>query len=221
MQLPLMHATATDANAASRETHPPPALATATDASAIDHERQPPRYTPSLPGIASRAIHTEPVAGASPRKPATNVVQRTPATSVTVKPQAAVRQTARLPLRVAREPRDPRETCCDGVPIAAWTERGSAPASSASEPALIDRAAEQYGVISPVTHVTRDVGAPATASTPPTVSAGAGADTRATAAAGSAANTGADASELAEQAWQLILDKLAIEQERRGYTSWA
>ncbi|MBC8724328.1 hypothetical protein F6X37_22870 [Paraburkholderia sp. 31.1] len=219
MQLPLTHATATGANATGREAQLLLTHFEATDASAIDHDRQPPRHTPSLPAIASRAIHTKPVDGASPRKPAMNVVQRTPATSVTVKPQAAVCQTARLPLRVAREPRDPRETCSDGVPVAAWTERGIAPASPASDPALIDRAAEQYGVISPVTHVTRDAGAPATASTPPTASVSA--DTPATAAAGSAANPGADASEIAEQAWQLILDKLAIEQERRGYTSWA
>ncbi|SIT43324.1 hypothetical protein BN2475_420053 [Paraburkholderia ribeironis] len=149
-----------------------------------------------------------------------NALQRTPATSLTVKPQASVRQTARLPLRLAGEPRDPRATCRDGVPVAAWTERGIAPSSPASEPAFIDRAAEQYGVISPLTHISRDAGAPATASTPPPPTS-ATADTRATAAAGSAANPAADASELAEQAWQLILDKLAIEQERRGYTSWA
>ncbi|EDZ98301.1 hypothetical protein BH160DRAFT_6400 [Burkholderia sp. H160] len=214
------HATATGTNATVRETPPPLTHAEATDASAIDHERQPPRPAASSPDIASRAIQPKPVDGASPRETAMNRAQRTPATSLSVKPQAAVRQTARLPLRLARQPRDPRETCSDGVPVAAWAEHGIPPASPASEPAVIDRAAEQYGVISPVTHVTRDAGAPVTASTPPPT-ASATADTRSTAPAGSAANAGADASELAEQAWQLILDKLAIEQERRGYTSWA
>jgi len=29
-----------------------------------------------------------------------------------------------------------------------------------------------------------------------------------------------DAAELAEQAWQIIMDKLAIERERRGFASW-
>ncbi|MCC8400473.1 hypothetical protein LJ655_00960 [Paraburkholderia sp. MMS20-SJTN17] len=219
LQLPLTHAKAKAANASGRETQPPLTHAEATDASSIDHGRQPPRHAASSPGIASHAIPTQ-IDNVSPHRSAMNAVQRTRATSIAVKPQASVRQTASLPLRHASEPRDPREAYRDGAPGTAWTERGIAPALPTNEPPFVDRAAEQYGVVSPGTQVTRDAGATATASTSsPTTSATAG--KRATPEAGSAANTGVDASELAEQAWQLILDKLAIEQERRGYSSWA
>lgn len=86
---------------------------------------------------------------------------------------------------------------------------------------FVDRTAEQYGLVSPMTSgtpITRDPGAPPTASTPPPAVSPVG-STPAAATAGP--NTAIDAGELAERAWQLMLDRLAIEQERRGNTSWA
>jgi hypothetical protein len=72
-----------------------------------------------------------------------------------------------------------------------------------TEPGVFaDRTAAQYGVLSP----------PATNNT--TKAAEPAAHTTATPNA-----SAPDPEELAEQAWRLILDKLAIEQERRGYAS--
>ncbi|ALL70944.1 hypothetical protein K788_0006957 (plasmid) [Paraburkholderia caribensis MBA4] len=215
-ELPLARAMAIAALAAGGDTQAPFAHDAAPPASAIDRARQP------LEHAATHATPPIPVDGASPREPApANTVYRSPVTSAVVKPQPLVFRTAELPLRLARAPREPHALRSVGAPATAWTGRVIAPASQASEPMFVDRTAEQYGLVSPMTSgtpITRDPGAPPTASTPPPAVSPVG-STPAAATAGP--NTAIDAGELAERAWQLMLDRLAIEQERRGNTSWA
>lgn len=217
---PLASAAATAGTAIDRDTRAPPTHGEAMPASPLDHKRLPLEHAATSPSPASRAIQTLPMDGASPRQPAaTHTAQRAPVTSATVKPQAVVLRKNELPLRLAREPRDLRASP-SRVPAAAWSDRGVAPGSAASAPAYIDRTAEQYGVISPIAHIMRDAGTSAPPSMPPPTASPI-ANTPAAAAASPVASASNDAGELAERAWQLILDKLAIEQERRGYTSWA
>jgi len=82
-----------------------------------------------------------------------------------------------------------------------------------SESTAIDRLADQYGVV-PI-----DLQA-----APPSGGAHAGAapaNTKASSAQNADPNAKpADAAQLAEEAWQIIMDKLAIERERRGFASW-
>jgi hypothetical protein len=77
---------------------------------------------------------------------------------------------------------------------------------SAGPSLWVDRLADQYGVVPIDTQKTaaRPAGAP-----PPAQSTSA-----------PPAQTPADAMELAEKAWQIIQDKLAVERERRGYAPW-
>jgi hypothetical protein len=89
---------------------------------------------------------------------------------------------------------------------------GTSGQSSVSHAATIDRLADQYGVV-PVD--TQQAGPSPGGTHRPAQNASAIAKT----ATSGAGNT-IDASELAEQAWQIIQDKLAVERERRGFASW-
>jgi hypothetical protein len=79
---------------------------------------------------------------------------------------------------------------------AAAIPTGSGPSTP---PVAVDRLAEQYGVI-PI-DAQKTAAGPAGAMAP-------------------AAQKTDDPHELAEKVWQVIQDKLAVERERRGYTSW-
>jgi hypothetical protein len=156
-------------------------------------------------------------------EPAPPSLSRAPVPSFAVKAQLAPQAASRFPLLVQRDARTSRG---DGASAASWIDRATAHANAAGETVSIDRIAEQYGVVSPASPIMRDVAPGAWLATPPAAapvtSVSAVTTTSTLAPAAPAANAAAtDPDELAERAWRLILDRLAIEQERRGYTTWA
>jgi hypothetical protein len=89
---------------------------------------------------------------------------------------------------------------------------GTSGQDSVSHAGTIDRLADQYGVVP----VDRQHAGP-----PPGGTHGAAQNASAIAkTATSAVGSAIDPGELAEQAWQIIQDKLAMERERRGFASW-
>jgi hypothetical protein len=97
-------------------------------------------------------------------------------------------------------------------------EAGGAPAPApAPAPATgaepVDRLADEYGVV-PLALQAEPAGAvPATEPEPSPP------NTTPAAHAGSPQKT-RDAAELADEAWRIIMDRLAVERERRGFASW-
>jgi hypothetical protein len=90
------------------------------------------------------------------------------------------------------------------------TAPATAPATGA-EP--VDRLADEYGVV-PLALQAEPAGAvPATEPEPSPP------NTTPAAHAGSPQKT-RDAAELADEAWRIIMDRLAVERERRGFASW-
>lgn len=171
----------------------------------------------STPSITAALL----VASTPPGEPATPALSPVQAPNFAVKARIPAQAALRFPLLVQR---DARAAHLDAASAALWTDRASAPASGNDEVVGVERIAEQYGLVSPG-HMMRAAAAlpmtqpsASTASTATATSA-----TTTPAAPPTAVNSGAaaDPNELAEQAWRLILDRLAIEQERRGYTSWA
>lgn len=159
-------------------------------------------------------------------EPAPPALSRAPVPSFAVKAQLAPQAASRFPLLVQGDARTSRG---DGASAASWIDRATALANAAGETVSIDRIAEQYGVVSPASPIMRDAAPGAWPATPlaaaPVTNVPAVTTTSTLAPAAPAANAAnaaaVDPDELAEWAWRLILDRLAIEQERRGYTTWA
>ncbi len=130
----------------------------------------------------------------------------------TAPPSTPVRSTAMVPLALMRAPQRRAERPPD-------TRGGGGP-----ELVLVARTADADGRVTAIQRITPGV----VPSAPPVpavgggraLAVGTGVDGRGAQAPAAGAKPQIDLDELVEKAWQKLMRKVAIEQERRGYTRW-
>jgi hypothetical protein len=141
-----------------------------------------------------------------------SAVLRTAGMHATALPSTPVRSTAMAPPALMRAPQSRSERSPDTGAV------------GGPELVLVARTADADGRVMAIQKITSGV-VPSAAPVPAAgggraLAVGAGLDGRGAQASGAGAKTQIDLDELVEKTWQKLMRKVAIEQERRGYTRW-